>query len=389
MAELGPNLFQFFIPDVESRLRILDGGPWLIDSQILVLHRWEARIEENFEAFKFAPLWVQVWNLPIHWISKDVGRKIWKVFKEVKEVLIPHSGGKDGKHLKLLVNADLTQPLLRGTAVKMDGVLNWISFRYERVPDFCYKCGIIGHSEKKCKNVVNIKKGQQENQYGPWLRAQMGKDPPIRKEAYPVRNESVKDLGLTRSIDMLQGQKELPTEKTQNLGQENEEILDAQEVDWSTKMEEWKDEDKQPTGTEESELEIELIAVENPPAQGLMGNMKLENRMENGIIMSIDMQVDEDDPDQLKGSGVSRKRNVRLLNKKNERVRQPLIEIQNLEPRKGINTKRKLQIMDEEMLDMESTEQAAKRNKSEGKVECNVQFLKVKGTNPSWSLNQP
>ena len=32
VAELGPNLFQFFIPEEENRLRILNGGPWLIDS---------------------------------------------------------------------------------------------------------------------------------------------------------------------------------------------------------------------------------------------------------------------------------------------------------------------------------------------------------------------
>ncbi|XP_071906103.1 uncharacterized protein [Coffea arabica] len=113
MIELGPNLFQFLIPELESRERILNGGPWVMDNQILVLNKWEASIEENSEAFKFAPLWVQVWNLPIHWISKDVGRKIGMVFKEVKDVIIPYSGGKDGKHMKMLVSADITQPLLR------------------------------------------------------------------------------------------------------------------------------------------------------------------------------------------------------------------------------------------------------------------------------------
>ncbi|XP_027071977.1 uncharacterized protein LOC113774233 [Coffea eugenioides] len=167
MTELGPNLFQFFIPKQNDRLRILNGGPWVIDNQKLVLSSWEVGIEESTEAFKFAPLWVQVWNLPIHWISKEVERKMGMVFKEVKEVLISHSGGKKGKHIKLLVKADMTQPLLRGTTVKMNGVLKWVSFRYKRVPEFCYKCRIIGHSEKKCKNNIIISKGQKENQYSP------------------------------------------------------------------------------------------------------------------------------------------------------------------------------------------------------------------------------
>ena len=60
------------------------------------------------------------------------------------------------------------------------------------------------------------------------------------------------------------------------------------------------------------------------------------------------------------------------MNKKNARGRQPLTEIQNLEPRSGLNTKRKLHIIDEEMLDMESTKQIAKRNRTEEWMECNV-----------------
>ena len=64
--ELGPNLFQFILPREDERLRVLDGGPWIIDNQILVLSSWFAGIEEDYTAFNFAPLWIQVWNLPIH-----------------------------------------------------------------------------------------------------------------------------------------------------------------------------------------------------------------------------------------------------------------------------------------------------------------------------------
>ena len=65
-----------------------------------------------------ASLWVQVWNLPVHWLVREVGCKIGAVFKQVKDVIIPHMGGKKGKHLKMLVLADLSKPFLRGTIVK-------------------------------------------------------------------------------------------------------------------------------------------------------------------------------------------------------------------------------------------------------------------------------
>ena len=76
VLEQGPNLFQFNIPNSQEKERIVDGGLWVIDNQILVLNRWEAGIERNPEAFKLAYLWVQVWNLPVHWVTREVGRKI-------------------------------------------------------------------------------------------------------------------------------------------------------------------------------------------------------------------------------------------------------------------------------------------------------------------------
>ena len=35
---------------------------------------------------------------PLHWITKDTGRKIRGVFLSVKEVIAPNSGSKKGKH---------------------------------------------------------------------------------------------------------------------------------------------------------------------------------------------------------------------------------------------------------------------------------------------------
>ena len=70
-----------------------------------------------------------------------------------------------------------------------------------------------------------------------------------------------------------------------------------------------------------------------------------------------------------------------------DRGRQPLSDIQNRETKKGGNTKRKLQIIDEEMLDMEHNEQTVKRNKVSGEMEHIDQILRGEETSPSWSLN--
>ena len=43
------------------------------------------------------------------------------------------------------------------------------SFKYERLPTFCFSCGKIGHDEKHCGMVME--KQFIERQYGEWLRA--------------------------------------------------------------------------------------------------------------------------------------------------------------------------------------------------------------------------
>lgn len=191
VVELGPNFFQFLIHGEQERERILEGGPWMMDSQLLVLNRWYEGIEEDEKAFNEAPLWVQVWNLPAHWMSKEVGRKIGAVFNRVHEVIIPQTGSKEGRHIKLRVVADISQPLLRGTIVKMEGSTKWVSFKYERCPDFCYNYGIVGHSERNCKRLVLIDRGHLENQYGTWMRAGNGRSSP-QKEPLAKRGTSDK-----------------------------------------------------------------------------------------------------------------------------------------------------------------------------------------------------
>lgn len=93
MLELGPNLFQFIFGKEGDRERVLKGGPWPIDNQVFAVHKWEEGLENDNSRLGMVDFCVQVWNLPLHWHSKEVGFKIDKVFPEFKEVLIPQFGG--------------------------------------------------------------------------------------------------------------------------------------------------------------------------------------------------------------------------------------------------------------------------------------------------------
>ena len=107
-------------------------------------------------------------------MTKEVGVQIGNTLGEMEEVDIPTRGNILGKCIRVRVKIDITQPLCCGRLVKFGGPsLTWVSFRYERLPIFCYWCGKLNHDERDC-GVWIFSKGslqQKDQQYGAWLRA--------------------------------------------------------------------------------------------------------------------------------------------------------------------------------------------------------------------------
>lgn len=87
-------------------------------------------------------------------------------------MLIPESGSKKGRFLKILAEIELDKPLLRGSKIKYAGQEVWVEFKYEHAT-FCFYCGKVGHFERDCSGRMRDAKTGQilEGQYGDWMRA--------------------------------------------------------------------------------------------------------------------------------------------------------------------------------------------------------------------------
>ncbi|KAJ1379230.1 Zinc knuckle CX2CX4HX4C [Sesbania bispinosa] len=78
-----------------------------------------------------------------------------------------------GSFIKIMVCFDTTKPLKPGIHVgsKSDGV-SWVDFLYEKIPQFCYSCGLVGHDEDGCSQQTGENKKETDApMLGPWLRA--------------------------------------------------------------------------------------------------------------------------------------------------------------------------------------------------------------------------
>lgn len=209
---LEPNTFQFIFEKETDKDGILRSRPWFFDNQLLVVHPWMTQLTWNDDCFKTSPLWIQVWNVPFHWLSIDTGKKIGSLLGNPLNVLISDGGSKAGRHFKILVDLDLTKPLARGTKLKYQQNEIWVQFKYEQLPTFCYYCGCIGHSERVCAQRL---KDLEENclkkdQFGPWMRASTGKgmdgggfrrSMPVGKPAGGESDKVVSQAGSTQVLN--------------------------------------------------------------------------------------------------------------------------------------------------------------------------------------------
>lgn len=58
ITEVGPNLFQFKFQSEFDMSKVLSGGPWSFDNQLLLLQQWKRGMTVGSLKFEYASLWV-------------------------------------------------------------------------------------------------------------------------------------------------------------------------------------------------------------------------------------------------------------------------------------------------------------------------------------------
>lgn len=75
-------------------------------------------------------------------------------------------------YLWVKVMVDVYKPFRTWVLVKNDdGSLRWLAFKYERLSDICYQCGLLGHPMENCPNTAFPSMGvlDPRHSFGPWL----------------------------------------------------------------------------------------------------------------------------------------------------------------------------------------------------------------------------
>ncbi|KAK7857388.1 uncharacterized protein CFP56_017742 [Quercus suber] len=182
ISEIDEDLFLVEFGDEKDKKRVMEMCPWSYEKQLVLIQDFDGELTPKEIDLRWASFWVQIYNLPLKCRTKETGWAIGSSLGMVMDVDVPESGVQWGKCLRVRVRIDATKRLLRGKKISIEsGESRWVSFKFERLPNFCYRCGLLNHALKDCTegHGHSSDEGASCLQYGAWLRGE-----PIRRNGF-------------------------------------------------------------------------------------------------------------------------------------------------------------------------------------------------------------
>ncbi|KAK3193080.1 hypothetical protein Dsin_024390 [Dipteronia sinensis] len=128
------NVFAFYFKNNLDRHHIQSGGPWNFDSSIIAFE--EPTGIGDIKSIKISKVdfW-SGWEVPS------------KMIREVRNVDLETIRDEVRRFLRVRVAISIDVPLQRCLQLDLlgHGLVTTLLLRYERLIDYCFKCGLVGH----------------------------------------------------------------------------------------------------------------------------------------------------------------------------------------------------------------------------------------------------
>uniref|UniRef100_A0ACD5ZRN2 Uncharacterized protein n=1 Tax=Avena sativa TaxID=4498 RepID=A0ACD5ZRN2_AVESA len=183
--DIGDNRFVVRFSSEGDWKHAMKNGPWQFDFHVLLLKEYDGSIRPSDMVFDTMDIWVRVLDLPMDMMNRAYGELIGGWIGKYISVDVDTEGMAWGEELRIRVAIRVDQPLLRGVTLRESEEVvddRWFDIKYEKIPHFCFACGLLVHQENKC-----LAEKEEAKQWGEWLRA----SPKKNKKQPPVSRPSV------------------------------------------------------------------------------------------------------------------------------------------------------------------------------------------------------
>ncbi|CAI0400457.1 unnamed protein product [Linum tenue] len=144
--DLDNDVFLVSFDNDNYYFKALTGGPWTILDHYLVVHQWTPAFRVGEQTPRTVTAWVQFPRLPIQFYNREVFFPLGNLLGRTIKLDYHTENGVRGKFARIAIELDLTKPLR--PRIRLDGF--WQKVVYENLPNACFECGIIGHTDSSC-----------------------------------------------------------------------------------------------------------------------------------------------------------------------------------------------------------------------------------------------
>ncbi|XP_031120573.1 uncharacterized protein LOC116023706 [Ipomoea triloba] len=172
VTELQTNLFMFVFFHSSDLQYVLEEGPWSFENCTLICRPVVDGALPGEVKLDSVDIWVQLHDLPVGYTSTTIQEQIGNFLGNFVKCDERFIGAPWLDFYRIRVALPVDKPLKRRMKLmKRDKTWSWVSFRYERLHNFCYCCGMMGHVHKFCLVAREAGVTADRFPFGPELRA--------------------------------------------------------------------------------------------------------------------------------------------------------------------------------------------------------------------------
>lgn len=169
---IQPNWMAFIFESKEDVDKVLNFS-WTFRDLQVIIQEWpddKAFHEINMNITTF---WIQAFGIPVRFTNLQTAQQIGNCVGKFTKADLNISSQKWKKSLRIQVQIDILKPLTSTVLLDCLGRPKFlIEIRYERLSDFCYQCGFLGHKIQSCNANGKVNLEISTCSFGPWLKAE-------------------------------------------------------------------------------------------------------------------------------------------------------------------------------------------------------------------------
>jgi hypothetical protein len=149
---LGTNIFLAEFANQFDRDRVLGGSPWHISKHGVLLKFFDPLVKPSDVIFDRLSLWARIFKLPFGLMNDTRGKELAGNLGKVEAMDVDSKGRAWGDFLRVRVAINVLEPVMRCVSVfsQKRKTKEIFQVMYERLPIYCFSCGLIGHSSLGC-----------------------------------------------------------------------------------------------------------------------------------------------------------------------------------------------------------------------------------------------